>query len=275
MSAAETAGAYSLGTGASATLAPGIYGDVTLQPSSTLTLGAGVYHMKSFRLKSGAKILVTGRVQIRVRRGATGDNSSVIMPRAGSSVRPQDILIYIGGTDAQSAFTYALNISPKSTITANVLAPNGTVYLSQGTTCTGAFFGKVVQIGTGVKLSLASSFAGSTSSAKVIAAVPPEISDAKPAVPTKFELAQNYPNPFNPTTSIRFALPQESFVTLSIYNVLGQEVARLVDGLQPQGFHEVLWNGTSRNGIAAGSGIYFYRIKAGEFTDVRKMLMLK
>ena len=99
-------------------------------------------------------------------------------------------------------------------------------------------------------------------------------------VPDEFSLAQNYPNPFNPTTQIRYGLPQQSHVTVSIYNVVGQEVATLFDGVQAPGFYEITWNGTNATDTPVASGIYFYKLEAtGEngtrFNNIKKMLMLK
>lgn len=89
-------------------------------------------------------------------------------------------------------------------------------------------------------------------------------------LPVQFALRQNYPNPFNPTTEIKFALPEQSDVTIDIFNLLGQKVTTLVDGLLPAGYHQVVWDGS-----AVASGIYYYKITAGGFTDVKKMTLLK
>jgi len=89
-------------------------------------------------------------------------------------------------------------------------------------------------------------------------------------LPHDFALDQNYPNPFNPTTTISFSLPEAGNVKLDIYNIMGQTVATLVDEYRQAGTHEVIWNA---NGIA--SGVYFYRLTAGEFTDTKRMLLLK
>jgi hypothetical protein len=93
-------------------------------------------------------------------------------------------------------------------------------------------------------------------------------------LPTEFALAQNYPNPFNPSTTILYQLPQAAHVTLKIYNVLGQEVATLMDGLEDAGYKSVVWNAAN-----VASGVYFYKIvmTSGQrtFTDVRKTLVLK
>ena len=94
-------------------------------------------------------------------------------------------------------------------------------------------------------------------------------------LPTEFALDQNYPNPFNPSTEIGYALPVNSKVELSIFNVLGQKVATLVQGEQPAGYHTVTWNGTNSDGSSVASGIYFYRISSEQFTTSKKMMMLK
>ncbi|TFH65651.1 MAG: T9SS type A sorting domain-containing protein [Candidatus Zixiibacteriota bacterium] len=96
-----------------------------------------------------------------------------------------------------------------------------------------------------------------------------------PAVPAEFALEQNYPNPFNPATSISYVLPHSARIKIAVYNVLGEEVALLIDGQQAAGKHSVIWNGTADNGDTVPSGIYFYRLSAGQFVDTRKMLLLK
>jgi hypothetical protein len=85
-----------------------------------------------------------------------------------------------------------------------------------------------------------------------------------------FGFFQNYPNPFNPTTKIRYEIPERSFVTIKVYDVLGKEIAILIDEEKPNGKYEVEFNG---NGLA--SGIYYYRITAGDFTQTKKMILLK
>ncbi|MGB7063090.1 MAG: S8 family serine peptidase [Candidatus Zixiibacteriota bacterium] len=93
--------------------------------------------------------------------------------------------------------------------------------------------------------------------------------------PQRFSLSQNYPNPFNPRTSIRYALPQDAQVRLTIYNVLGQKVATLLDEPQSAGFKTIWWDGKDADGYEVSSGVYFYRLTAGEFSEVKKMMMVK
>jgi hypothetical protein len=93
--------------------------------------------------------------------------------------------------------------------------------------------------------------------------------------PASFSLSQNYPNPFNPQTQIRYALPADCHVKLTIYNLLGQKVKVLVDKHQSAGYKTVHWDGKDERGDDVASGIYFYRIQAGEFMQAKKMLLLK
>jgi len=89
-------------------------------------------------------------------------------------------------------------------------------------------------------------------------------------VPTQFELKQNYPNPFNPTTTIRWQSPIGSWQTLKIYDLLGREVATLVDEYKPAGSYEVEFDASDLS-----SGVYFYRLQAGEFADTKKLILMK
>ncbi|MCP4706781.1 MAG: T9SS type A sorting domain-containing protein [candidate division Zixibacteria bacterium] len=94
-------------------------------------------------------------------------------------------------------------------------------------------------------------------------------------LPITFSLEQNYPNPFNPRTSIRFALPNNGFTTLEIYNVLGQKVKTLLEKELPAGFYTVSWNGDDNNGNDAASGVYFYRLISADKSAYKKMLLIK
>jgi len=94
-------------------------------------------------------------------------------------------------------------------------------------------------------------------------------------IPTKFELMHNYPNPFNPTTVIRYNLPRFVPVKLTIYNLLGNEVRVLVDESQRPGEYKAIWNGLDKYGNKVSTGIYIYYIKAGNFTQAKKLLLVK
>jgi len=94
-------------------------------------------------------------------------------------------------------------------------------------------------------------------------------------IPDRFDISQNYPNPFNPVTTIRYQIPDDVHVTLSVYNLLGQRVRTLVDDMQTVGYYSVQWDGTNQSGMTLSSGMYFYRIQAGRYSEVRKMLFMK
>ncbi|MGA2624739.1 MAG: SBBP repeat-containing protein [Bacteroidota bacterium] len=99
---------------------------------------------------------------------------------------------------------------------------------------------------------------------------PTGVVTSKSRIPTQYRLEQNYPNPFNPVTTINYQLPKQSHVTLKVFDVLGREVATLVNGEQAAGYKSVRWNAANMP-----SGIYFYRMNAGIYTDTKKLLLLK
>lgn len=105
--------------------------------------------------------------------------------------------------------------------------------------------------------------------------IPLDADDDLGQLPDKFNVAQNYPNPFNPTTTIEFSLPERSQVRITVYNLLGQVVTRLVNKELPAGYHEVVWDSKDDNGHMVGSGVYLYRMEAGDFVKSYKMMLIK
>ncbi|MBI4427715.1 MAG: T9SS type A sorting domain-containing protein, partial [Ignavibacteriales bacterium] len=94
--------------------------------------------------------------------------------------------------------------------------------------------------------------------------------------PTSYQLFENYPNPFNPSTTIQYQVPDDnSLVRLAVYNTLGQLVKILVDERKDAGTHVVQWNGTDERGALVGSGVYYYRMQAGNFAQSKKLMLLK
>jgi hypothetical protein len=104
---------------------------------------------------------------------------------------------------------------------------------------------------------------------------PVDISNDATQLPEEFGLQQNYPNPFNAGTRIEFQLPKRSPVQIDIFNLLGQKVATLVDEELSAGFHKVDWDGKIDGGHQAPSGVYIYSIKAGDFNQRKKMLLIR
>jgi len=104
----------------------------------------------------------------------------------------------------------------------------------------------------------------------------PALAISPPSVllPTSITLT-TYPNPFNPNTEIRFDLPEAVKVQLKIFNILGQEVATLIDAVQPAGAHRIIWDSKGASGVQVASGVYVYQIKAGGFVDSKKMVLIR
>jgi hypothetical protein len=103
--------------------------------------------------------------------------------------------------------------------------------------------------------------------------------DDRKELPRVYALKQNFPNPFNPTTTIGFDLPLSSHVVIKVYNILGQEITKLLDEQKEAGCYSVVWNGTNDEGLHVSSGVYFYRINADGagrvFVDLKKMVYMK
>jgi len=99
--------------------------------------------------------------------------------------------------------------------------------------------------------------------------------ERKAIIPIAYTLHQNYPNPFNPITSLRYDLPVQAQVTLTVYDMLGREVTQLVNTTQEAGYKSVQWNATNMHGKPVSAGVYLYQIRAGEFVQTRKMVLLK
>ena len=94
--------------------------------------------------------------------------------------------------------------------------------------------------------------------------------------PHTFRLHQNYPNPFNPSTTIEFYLPVSNNISLTVYNMVGQEVVSLVNrSMMDAGSHSIIWNGLDRNGLQVSSGTYIYELKFGNLSKVRQMTFMK
>jgi len=103
-----------------------------------------------------------------------------------------------------------------------------------------------------------------------------DINDDLPQeLPNRYSISQNYPNPFNLSTTIRYTIPTRSQVTISIYNVMGQKVNTIVDETKSAGSHTAYWDGTDKAGKVVSTGVYFYRILAGDFVESKRMMLLK
>jgi len=93
--------------------------------------------------------------------------------------------------------------------------------------------------------------------------------------PQRFALEQNFPNPFNPSTTIRYELPEDGLVNVTIYDMMGRQVSTLVSSQQAAGYKSIQWNATNDFGKPVSAGVYLYKIQAGEFVQTKKMVLLK
>ena len=96
-----------------------------------------------------------------------------------------------------------------------------------------------------------------------------------PSIPKQFELFQNYPNPFNPMTTLRYGLVDRANVTLTIYDIIGKRVRTFDRGEEASGIKSLVWNGTDDHGKPLSAGIYLIQLQTGNFTQTRKMILLK
>ncbi|MDP6820055.1 MAG: T9SS type A sorting domain-containing protein, partial [Candidatus Marinimicrobia bacterium] len=99
--------------------------------------------------------------------------------------------------------------------------------------------------------------------------------DPASLIPDVFAMHQNYPNPFNPVTQIRYDLPEDSYVSITIYDIMGRNIKSLVNTDQTAGYRSIRWNATNDLGEPVSAGMYIYMIQAGEFRQTRKMVLLK
>ena len=92
-------------------------------------------------------------------------------------------------------------------------------------------------------------------------------------MPLDFALHQNYPNPFNPITTLRYDLPEDSFVNVTIYDMLGNMVKKLVNGKQSYGYKSIQWNASNNQGKPVSAGVYIFIFQSGNFVDAKKMIL--
>lgn len=268
--------------GRTETLAPGSYGDVTVHKGATLVLTGGRYDMRSLEVKSKGRVVIEAGSDIRIAERMKTGRRSYFGPGSGSGIAAHDIIVYVAGHNGKHRKWFsrrkAVRIGSRSAVFANVYAANGTIWIRHDSRATGSFIACEVVVGVRTQVTLDSYFAPDGLLTRPVAGTDAgdyEEALADAGLPDDFAIDQNYPNPFNPSTEISYELPEPVHVRLVIYNVLGQEVRTLVDGLQPAGFHTTQWNGRNRNGQQVGSGIYIYRIQAGDFGETKRMTLLK
>lgn len=239
-------------------LPPGSYGDVDVERDGILRFSSGEYFINELDLGTDTRFVVDvsgGEVIINIVSDLDFGQRMVVEVEGGSS----DLLTFNNLQSEQ------INLGRGSTVLGDIIAPNAKVQAKSYTNFRGSICAAEIAFSTGAVI-----FSHSTNQS-----FPKQVDAALTLIPEEFTLAQNYPNPFNPTTTIRFALPEASDVSLVIYNITGQKVRTLVNNSMAAGVHTLQWDATNERGTKVSSGIYIYRINTGSHQAMKKMILLK
>ena len=263
--------------GGALTLAPGSYGIVTMSQGGTLKLTSGKYFMNELRYSS---TIDNGTIEIDLSSGDPITINVVTTLQLGEDAAI--VLLTNGESDSKlvtfnTKQTTAANWGREAYLLGSFNAPNAVVTLVKNTQLRGSICAKEILVSNDCLFlhhDSPGSLPGPGNLPKSASDEEEVISDQSSVI-SDYELAQNYPNPFNPTTTISFALPTASEVTLSIFNTNGQLVKKLVAGEMNAGQHNLTWDATNERGERVASGVYLYVIKAGEFTAQKKLVLMK
>ncbi|MFQ5630954.1 MAG: T9SS type A sorting domain-containing protein, partial [bacterium] len=208
---------------------------------------------------------------------------AITAPVSGTSLGSAEritITLRNDGTIYQSTFDISLHISGPANATAtenigSLIVPAGgkAAYTFQATADLSAAGKYTVEIVTSLSGDINS--ANDTLRITIQSGTTAVGDETNGSVPATFALYQNYPNPFNPTTTIAFDLPKPEIVTVLIYNSVGQVVSTLVSQYYVAGQHRIAWDGKNANGFVVPSGLYMYKLQAGEFVSQRKLLLMR
>lgn len=245
-------------------LPPGSYRDVVVERDGTLRLSTGEYFMDELEFGTDTRLIVDATA------------GEVIVNIVSDLEFGQRMVVSIvGNTTDKLTFnnlqSRSIEIGRESTVLGNIIASNANVRANSYVRFRGIICARDIIFNTGATLL---GHASSQSFPKV-RVVDDEAGTIAAAIPSEFDLQQNYPNPFNPSTTIAFSLPETNSVTLRIYNINGQLVRSLVSNTLDAGYHTFNWDGRSDNGTQVSSGIYIYRVVAGDYNATRRMILLK
>jgi hypothetical protein len=278
-------------------LSPGVYRRVRIRNKGTLILTGGVYDIRDFDAGSKTTILIQDATTLRISGRFSIGSESEFGPEAGATigasdilVDASDILIFVEGANGKKGKVNdkpaAVDVGQKSTFDGNIYAENGTIRLRQKSRYTGSFIGRWISVDSKSDVYLDSGWdvpgviysppAPPSLTKRALVGHQEETDIQEAAVESgTFGLNQNYPNPFNPSTTIRYSLPNESNVRLVVYNILGQEVRVLIEARQGVSDHAIAWDGRDAFGREVATGMYIYRLIAGENESMRKMIFAK
>ncbi len=184
----------------------------------------------------------------------------LISPLNGASEVSPEPLFTWNASESASSYKLEISTSPVFSTVAIAVVVTQPFYQAEGLLVGQSYFWRVEARN-----------AGGSSVSDVWGFTTVQTTDVKDdELPVAFALEQNYPNPFNPSTTLEFSMPQGAEARLVVYNVRGEEVARLVNGYMPAGLHRVVWNAADHP-----SGVYLYRFQAGDFVSTKKLTLAK
>ncbi len=257
----------------SLTLAPGSYGEVTLEQNSTLFLQSGDYFFEELVTKDDPVVfdidVSGGPITVNVVNDlGLGHEIEIRLPNGEAD---SDLVTFCTLQSGE------IELGREAYFLGTLIAVNADVVMKKNTQLRGGIYAESILIESDC-LFLAHNSPGSLLGpglAKTVADAG-EVNRISLAIPDKFELYQNYPNPFNPTTTIRFDLPETREIKIAIYNSVGQLVRTLVADEYAAGQYETTWDARDESGVKVASGMYIYVIRAGQaFTSHRKLLLMK
>lgn len=259
----------------SITLAPGVYGSVSVKQNATVIFTGGQYDLQSFDVGQQVDVIFQNATVLRIADKLVVDQKTTFGPALDAEITASNIEIFVGGINGNNgslkANPPAVKIGQHATFKAQVYAPYGLIELNQKALAIGQFIAQDIKVGQHVDIYRSEPQA---SMATKIA-----LSSDEPTGPEADELIfgaeQNWPNPFNPSTTIRYTIADVSDVQLIIYNVLGQQVLQLVNDIQAPGHYNVVWDGHDALGRQVATGVYVYRLIAGKNVAVKKMTFAK
>lgn len=271
---------YTVLQNGSLVLLPGSYGTVVIGKNATLYLSAGDYYFNT--LDTGAKSELSmdvsgGAINVNVVNSLDFDKQMKVVTSSGDDGSSE-----VNFTTLQES---RLMIGEKAWVLGTIVASDAAVTVGKNSRFRGSICADEITVLQGAVFqphassillaSIASDADVEDIDASAGSATEEQITEAASSRITDYALAQNYPNPFNPTTVISFQLPEESDVTLAIYNIYGQLVKQVASGTFASGRHNIVWDATDAHGARVASGVYLYMIKAGSFTAQRRLVLMK
>jgi len=251
----------------SRTLSPGSYGNVIVGNGAKLNLRSGVYRFVKLETQSASYLnfeVSNGGIHVKVTSSLKFGKEVTISITPGGEINSSSIQF----TTLQS--TQVL-IDKEGYVFGTFLAPNAEIYVGKNSSVRGLLMAKKITVDRDV-IFWPHEATGTLPVPKAF------VEDGESKIEdgvSSYELSQNYPNPFNPTTTIRFALPEAGEVSLRIYNLSGQLVREVVNSRFESGRHSVLWDGKDAGGRQVASGIYWYKLRANDFVQTRKMVLVR